>query len=68
MGYIFIGALLCIIFAIALGLLISYWLSIIFSLGYFIGLFTVIKITQKRTKFYELRLVFNMAMVLQAIN
>jgi hypothetical protein len=50
---VLVGAVVCAVTATVAGLFYSYWLSIVLSLLYFIGLVVLIKYTQFKQKFLE---------------
>ena len=66
--YAIAGAVVCTVASTLAGLFYSYWLSIVISIIYFIGLFFVIKYNQVKQKDLEMKLVLNMAFVLSKFN
>jgi len=68
MGYIVLGMLLLSIFAVLLGVLVSYWISLGLIILYFIGLIVIQRITARNQLFLEKVVLFNTALVLQNLN
>jgi hypothetical protein len=68
MSYIVGGVLLLSVFATLLGIAISYWISLVLVIFYFIGLFVIQKVTSKRTQQMEKTVIFNLALILTNIN
>ena len=68
MGYIIVGLVLVSIMATVLGIYVSYIVSIIFIALYFVGLFIMIKCTNRKIKELEKHLVFNLAISCTIIN
>ena len=68
MGYIVLGMLLLRIFAVLLGVLVSYWISLGLIILYFIGLIVIQRITARNQLFLEKVVLFNTALVLQNLN
>ena len=64
MGYIVLGMLLLSIFAVLLGVLVSYWISLGLIILYFIGLIVIQRITARNQLFLEKVVLFNTALVL----
>ena len=66
--YVVLGALaLCLVGAL-FAIFVSFWISVVIALLYFGGLFVMIRISNKRGKLLEKKLVFNMGLVLMNLN
>jgi hypothetical protein len=66
--YVVLGALaLCLIGAL-FAIFVSFWISVVLALIYFGGLFVMIRISNKRGKLLEKKLIFNMGLVLMNMN
>jgi hypothetical protein len=66
--YVVLGALsLCLIGAL-FAIFVSFWVSVVIALIYFGGLFFMIRISNKRGKLLEKKLIFNMGLVLMNLN
>jgi hypothetical protein len=66
--YVVIGALaLCLVGAL-FAIFVSFWISVVIALLYFGGLFVMIRISNKRGKLLEKKLIFNMGLVLMNLN
>lgn len=66
--YVVIGALaLCLVGAL-FAIFVSFWISVVIALLYFVGLFAVIRISNKRGKLLEKKLIFNMGLILMNLN
>jgi hypothetical protein len=64
MGYIVLGMLLLAIFAVLLGVFVSYWISLGLIILYFIGLIVIQRITARNQVYLEKVVLFNTALVL----
>lgn len=64
MGYIVLGMLLLAIFAVLLGVFVSYWISLGLIILYFIGLVIIQRITARNQVYLEKVVLFNTALVL----
>lgn len=67
-GYIVLGLLLLGSIAVLVGFLVSYWISLILIVVYFIGLAVIQRITARNQSSLEKKLLFNTALVLSNLN
>jgi hypothetical protein len=66
--YIIGGGLLCCLLAILFGVYVSPIIAIVLASLYFIGLIVIVQIHSRRNKQMEVRLIFNMGLVLANLN
>lgn len=68
LGYIVLGMLFLTIMAVLLGIFVSYWISLVLVVLYFIGLIIVQRVTANIQQRMEKSFLFNMALILGNIN
>jgi hypothetical protein len=68
LSYIVIGALMLCLVGALFAIFVSIWISVVIAIIYFGGLFVLIRVSNKRGKLLEKKLIMNMGVILMNLN